>query len=145
MASTFDVLDRTARALPRASFAHWLVRLPLAGVLLQYGLDKFPLSPEAAEGFGVPYPLWILAAVGEVAVAVLLVAGGLLRGGLGDLATRLAGAGAAVIVAGVLYVVYWAPPLDLLLYNQFHMMLLAAGLYFALAGNGAPASAGRRD
>lgn len=130
------LVDRTARALPRVSFAHWLLRLPLAGILMQNGLQKFPLSAGSAEGFGVPFALWILAALGEIAVAVLLIAGGLLRGAAGDLVTRFAGAGAAIIVAGVIYVAYRAPPLDILLFNQFHLLLIAGGLYLALAGGG---------
>lgn len=137
MAFTYDFIDRTARALPRAPFAHWLVRLPLAGVLLQYGFDKFPISSADAAGFGVPLVLWALAATGEVAVGLMLIAGGLLRGSLGDIVTRIAGAGAAVIVFGVLVVAYWAPPLQLLLFNQFHVMMVANGLFLALVGNAA--------
>lgn len=135
MANASDFFDRTARALPRVSFADWLLRLPLAGVLLQYGINKFPLSADAAAGFGVPFPLWALAGIGEIAVGLMLLAAGLMRGTLGDLVTRIAGAGAAVIVAGVIYVAYWAPPLDLLMFNQFHLMLLATGLFFALNGS----------
>jgi putative oxidoreductase len=134
MTDTTHFLDRTAHALPRAAFAHWLLRLPLAGVLLQYGIGKFPLSEAEAAGFGVPLALWALAGVGEIGAGLLLILGGVLRGGAGDLVTRLAGAGIAVIVASVLYVAYWAPPLDLLMFNQFHLLLLAGGLYFALAG-----------
>ena len=134
MTDTTHFLDRTAHALPRAAFAHWLLRLPLAGVLLQYGIGKFPLSEAEAAGFGVPLALGALAGVGEIGAGLLLILGGLLRGGAGDLVTRLAGAGIAVIVASVLYVAYWAPPLDLLMFNQFHLLLLAGGLYFALAG-----------
>jgi uncharacterized membrane protein YphA (DoxX/SURF4 family) len=144
MADTFDVIDRTlsvidrvSRALPRLSAAHWLLRLPLAGVLLQYGIDKFPISSAEAAGFGVPVALWTLAALGAIAVGLLLIAGGVLRGSLGDVATRLAGAGAALIVFGVLYVADWAPPLDMLLFNQFQILLLANGLFLALAGNAA--------
>lgn len=135
MAYASEFIDRTARALPTVSPAHWLLRLPLVAVLLQYGLDKFPLSADAAAGFGVPLPLWAMAGVGEIAAAVLLVLGGLLRGGIGDLMTRVAGAATALIVAGVIYVAYWAPPLDLLMFNQFQILLLGAGLYFALVGN----------
>jgi putative oxidoreductase len=137
-----DVFARTTRALPRAQFAHWLLRLPLAGVLLQYGFGKFPLNPAEAEGFGVPLALWALAGAGEIAVGLMLLAGGLLRGWPGDLVTRLAGAGIAVIVASVVYIAYWAPPLDLLLFNQFHLLLLSGGLYFALAGTGTAADPG---
>lgn len=137
MTNATDFFERTSRALPRAQFAHWLLRLPLAGVLLQYGLDKFPLAAADAAGFGVPLALWVLAAMGEIAAGLLLLAGGLVRGGTGDVMTRLAGAALAVIVAGVVYVAYWAPPLDLLLFNQFHLLLFAGGLYFALVGNAA--------
>ena len=142
MTDTTHFLDRTARAVPRAAFAHWLLRLPLAGVLLQYGIGKFPLSEAEAAGFGVPLVLWALAGLGEIGAALLLLAGGVLRGGAGDLMTRVAGAGVAVIVAGVVYVAYWAPPLDLLMFNQFHLLLLAGGLYFALAGNETAEKAG---
>ena len=135
MTTMTALIDRTARLLPRTPAAHWLVRLPLAGVLLQNGVQKFPLVPEMAEGFGVPFALWALAAVGEIAVALMLVAGGLLRGAAGEVVTRLAGAGAAVIVAGVIYVAYWAPPLDLLMFNQFHLLLICCGAYLALSGN----------
>ncbi len=134
MANAHDFFDRTARSLPRLPVADWLIRLPLAGVLLQNGLQKFPLSADVAAGFGVPFPLWILAALGEIAVALMLVAGGLVRGALGEILTRLAGAGAAAIVAAVIVVAYWAPPLDLLMFNQFHILLICCGLYLALAG-----------
>jgi putative oxidoreductase len=134
MAYTTDMIERTSRALPHGTYAHWLLRLPLALVLLQQGFDKFPLSADMAAGFGVPFVLWVMAAAGEIAVGVLLLAGGLLRGATGDLVTRIAGAGTAAIVAGVLYVAYWAPPLELLMFNQFHLLLLAGGLYLALTG-----------
>ncbi len=134
MTTTTDIIARTSRVLPRGTHAHWLLRLPLALVLLQQGFDKFPLSADAAAGFGVPFILWAMAAIGEIAVAGLLIAGGLLRGVTGDLVTRIAGLGLAAIVAGVIYVAYWAPPLELLLFNQFHILLFAGGLYFALTG-----------
>jgi uncharacterized membrane protein YphA (DoxX/SURF4 family) len=142
MTNVADFVGRTTRALPRLPFAHWLLRLPLAGVLMQYGLDKFPLDAAQAAGFGVPLGLWGLAGLAEIGAALLLLAGGLLRGPLGELMTRAAGAGIAVIVASVVYIAYWAPPLDLLLFNQFHLMLLAVGLYFALAGNGTASEQG---
>lgn len=135
MTTATDLIFRTARSLPRPAAADWLLRLPLAGVLLVNGWQKFPLSADVAAGFGVPFPLWVLAALGEIAVAAMLVAGALIRGAAGDLVTRAAGAGAAAIVAGVIYVAYWAPPLDLLMFNQFHLLLMAVGLYLALSGN----------
>ena len=134
MTHSATLLQRVARNLPRGTHAHWLLRLPLALVLLNQGYNKFPLSDAMAEGFGVPYFMWIMAAVGEVAVGLLLIIGGFLRGPLGDLTTRIAGLGTAAIIAGVIYVAYWAPPIEILLFNQFHVLLLAGGLYLALTG-----------
>lgn len=135
MTSLPDRLDRFARALPSPGIAHWLIRVPLALVLLQYGFDKFPLVPAAAAGFGVPLWAWALAGIGEIGVAVLTLAGGLMQGARGDLVTRVAGYLAFVIVAAVVVVAYWAPPLDLILFNQFHIMLMASGLYLGFVGN----------
>lgn len=139
MANVSDVLDRATRHLPRAVDADWLLRLPLALVLLQYGFDKFPLSADVAAGWGLPLSLWALAGVAEIAMAALLIASGLLRDRRGDILTRIAGAGTALIILGVLIVAYWAPPLDMLLFNQFHILLLSAGLFLALAGQRDPA------
>ncbi len=134
MAYTTDVFVRTSRALPRGTHAHWLLRLPLALVLVQQGIDKFPLSADAAAGFGVPFALWALAAVGEIGAGALLIVAGFLRGALGNLLTRIAGAGLAVIVLGVLFVAYGGTPADWVIFNQFHLLLMAGGLYFALTG-----------
>ncbi len=121
---------------PKTRHADWFLRLPLAAVMLQYGLDKFPLSADAAAGWGLPLWAWTLAGVGELAVAFLLIASGLLASLKGNafaaILTRVAGLVAAIIVAGVIIVAYWAPPLDLLMFNQFHLMLLGASLYLAL-------------
>jgi uncharacterized membrane protein YphA (DoxX/SURF4 family) len=136
MANATDFIERSARVLPRGTHAHWLLRVPLALVLMQYGLEKFPISAETAAVWGLPVALWAMAALGEVTAAVMLVVGGLLRGALGDLVTRAAGGIAAVIVMGVLYVAYSGPPLDMLLFNQFHVLLIASGLYLALTGSG---------
>lgn len=134
MAYTSDVFVRTSRALPRGVHAHWLLRLPLALVLLQQGFDKVPLSTDMAAGFGLPLALWGLAAFGEIAAGILLLVAGLMRGALGNLLTRVAGAGLAVIVLGVLIVAYGGTPADWLMFNQFHVLLMAGGLYFALTG-----------
>lgn len=129
-------LKRATLQIPNFSSAHWVLRLPLAFILIQQGLSKFPLTASDAEAFGLPFILWALAAFGELAAGAILIAGGLLRNWVGDLLTRLAGAGLAAIVLGVIYVVYWAPILDILLYNQLHVLLFVGGIFFMLAGNG---------
>lgn len=133
-ASAVATLRDVTLKTPTLPQAHWLLRLPLAGIMIQQGMMKFPLAEADATTFGVPLFLWALAAVGELAVGVGLLIGGVLRGWVGDLVTRAAGAAMAIIVASVLVVAYWAPPIDILLYNQFHVLLLVGGLYFALRG-----------
>ncbi|MEM9725814.1 MAG: hypothetical protein AAF909_10160 [Pseudomonadota bacterium] len=137
MTTAVAQLERVSQQIPVFTPAHWLLRLPLAGILLHQGVTKFPLLADDAAAFGVPFFMWALAAFGEIAVAVMLIAGAFIANGLGNLVTRLAGVGIAVIVASVLVIVYWAPPMDLLLGNQLHILLIVGGLYFALRGNAA--------
>lgn len=132
-------IARMAHFLPSTAHAHWLLRLPLALVLLQYGFDKFPLSADMAAGWGLPLWLWALAGIGEVAFGLLLIASGLMKGQIGDVVTRVSALVSAVIIAGVIVVAYWAPPLDLLLFNQFHILLLGCALYLGLQRNPKPA------
>ena len=126
---------RISRSLPDVHPAHWLLRGVLAAVIANQGVIKFPLTAADAESFGVPFVLWAMAAFGEIAAGTALIVGGFLRNGIGDVITRIGGLFLAAIVGGVLVVVYWAPPLDLFLANQFHLVLLAGGLYFLFRGN----------
>jgi hypothetical protein len=125
----------TVRQLPELWHAHWLLRLPLALVMFQQGMMKFPLSADAAAGVGVPFFLWAMSAFGQLFAAAGLIVGGVLPGRIGDTVTRLAGFAVAGVVAGVLAVVYWAPIGDMMMTNQFHLLLLAGGLFFLLRGN----------
>lgn len=128
---------RARHTLPDLQSATWLLRAALGAFIIYQGVTKIPLAVGDAESFGVPFFLWALAAFGEIVAGILLVAGGFVRSLWGDLITRAGGLAIAVIVASVLVVVYWAPPLDLFLGNQFHLLLLVGGLYFALRGNAA--------
>ncbi|MCU0831364.1 MAG: hypothetical protein MUC58_07615 [Rhizobiaceae bacterium] len=125
----------TLRPLPEIWHAHWLLRLPLALVMIHQAMMKFPLSADDAAAFSLPFILWAMSAYGELLAAAGLIVGGLLANRLGDIVTRLAGFAIAGVVAGVLYVVYWAPLADLVISNQFHILLLAGGLFFLLRGN----------
>lgn len=135
--TAIDTFIRTGRTLPDLAGAHWLLRIALSAFIAYQGYIKFPLLAADAEGFGVPYTLWILAALGEIGAGMALIVGGFSRTWIGDLATRTGGAVLALIVASVLVVVYWAPLIDLFIGNQFQILLLIGGLYFALRGNSA--------
>ncbi|MEM0989500.1 MAG: hypothetical protein AAGK00_11505 [Pseudomonadota bacterium] len=133
--TTMAMIARARQELPAVYSAHWLLRLPLAAIILLQGYDKVPLSADDAAAFGVPVLLWAMAAFGEILAGLLLIAGAFVRTWIGDLMTRAAGAMIAAIVAGVLVTVYWQPLIDMVLYQQFHMLLLVGGLFFALRGN----------
>ncbi|MEM9047483.1 MAG: hypothetical protein AAGC92_02080 [Pseudomonadota bacterium] len=137
LVNTLTGFVRTDRALPDIRWAHWFLRILLAAVIMREGFNKTPIAADDAASFGVPVLLWALAAVGELVAGFLLIAGGLIRTSFGDLVTRTGGALIALIVASVLMMVYWAPPVELFLYNQLHLLLLAGGLYFAFRGNAA--------
>ncbi|MEM8572130.1 MAG: hypothetical protein AAGG56_14665 [Pseudomonadota bacterium] len=130
-------IERLGRSLPDLRPATWFLRVMLAAIILDQGFSKVPLSAADAASFGVPLILWGMAAMGEILAGVFLIAGGLIRNGIGGLVTRLGGLLLAMIVASVLVVVYWAPPVILFYSNQLQLMLLVGGLYFLFRGNAA--------
>lgn len=121
-------------------WAHWFLRLPLAAIIANQGIMKFPDMAEQAAGNGLPLWLFALAAIGEVLAAAGLVIGGaaktfnargLVRLG-GDVITRLSGFAITAVVAGVIYMFYWGGGFYSM---QYHLLLLAGGLFFMLRGN----------
>lgn len=59
--------------------AHWALRIPLAGIMLVYGLEKFPDMFVAPGAYGVPAVLFILAAIAELLGPVALAIGGMIE------------------------------------------------------------------
>lgn len=68
----FDWADR---------IAHWALRIPLAGLLFYYAMQKFPAVFVAPGDYGVPALLFRLAAFAEVIGAIALIPGGFLKRG----------------------------------------------------------------
>lgn len=133
--TTQTLLLKARRSMPDLPIAHWFLRVLLSAIMVQQGLYKLPLTAADAESWGVPFALWAMAAIADFAVAALLIGGGLLRNVAGDLMTRFGGLLNTMVVASVLYVVYWAPPMDMFYNNQLHLMMLAGGLLFLFRGN----------
>lgn len=133
--------DRTDFALPALPGASWLIRLSLAGTMLFHGIDKFPAIAAGAEMMGLPYIVWLLVALGEIAAGAGILAGGALRSPAGDLVTRASGALTAVILAGAIVLVQWGQwsniPSETHPFGgmEFQTLLVAVGLFFALRGN----------
>ncbi len=126
------ILDR------QAEYAHWLLRLPLATVMLYHGLDKQLGGIAAfAEAMALPVAIAGLVAIIEIAAGTLLLLGALTNGWI----TRAGAALSAVILIGAILMVHW---------GQWHFMpsvshptggmefqitLLGLAIYWLIRGN----------
>ena len=126
--------------IPEFCMSHWLLRIPLAIVFIQQGLSKFPVSVEDAESFNLPYLVWWVVSYGELGAGVGLLVGGLLASWAwarehGDMLTRFCGITICSIMTGVIWVGQPESFWDVILYDNFHVLLWVGGLFFALRGN----------
>jgi putative oxidoreductase len=120
--------------------SHWLLRIPLAIVFIQQGLSKLPVTLEDAEAFELPYLVWWVVAWGELGAGVGLLVAGLLASwawlkDYGDVLTRFCGITICSIMTGVIWVGQPESFWDVILYDNFHVLLWVGGLFFALRGN----------
>ena len=119
--------------------SHWLIRIPLIIIFLQQGISKLPVTVEGAESFDLPYIVWWFAAWGEVGAGLGLLVGGLFPKKylweLGDIITRFSGITICSIMTGVIWVGEPASLMDVILYDNLHVLLWVGGLFFALRGN----------
>jgi len=90
-----------------SSQAHWALRLSLAATFLFHGTNIFLDISGFAEESGLPVVVAFLVAVAEVGGALLVLLGGVLRGSLGDLATRLAALAFIPVLIGAIAMVHW--------------------------------------
>ena len=134
------MLSSIVSRIPEFCMSHWLLRTPLAIVFIQQGLSKIPVSIEDAESFDLPYIVWWFAAYGELGAGIGLLVAGLLATwnsfkDYGDLLTRFCGITICSIMTGVIWVGEPASFWDVILYDNFHVLLWVGGLFFALRGN----------
>ena len=124
--------------LPEFCMSHWLLRIPLIVVFLQQGLQKIPVTMEGAESFDLPFIVWWFAAYGEIGAGIGLLVGGIMMyswwSWIGDLLTRFSGFVIGCIMTGVIWVGEPASLMDVILYDNLHVLLWVGGLYFALRG-----------
>jgi len=124
--------------IPEFCLSHWLLRIPLAIVFIQQGLDKLPVDVDSAEAYELPYLVWWVVAYGELGGGIGLLVGGALFKYLkeiGDLLTRFSGITVCSIMTGVIWIAEPESIWDVLLYDNFHVFLWVGGMYFALRGN----------
>ena len=125
--------------IPEFYLSHWLLRIPLVIVFIQQGLSKLPVTLEDAQSFDLPYIVWWFAAYGELGAGIGLLVGGLMMyswwSWMGDLLTRFSGFVIGCIKTGVIWVGEPESLMDVILYDNLHVLLWVGGLFFALRGN----------
>ena len=132
------MLKNIVNKIPEFCLSHWLLRIPLAIVFIQQGIDKIPVDPETAEAMELPYLVWWFVAYGELGAGLGLLVGGLLikyMKEIGDLLTRFSGIVICSIMTGVIWTAQPESLTEVLLYDNFHVLLWVGGLFFALRGN----------
>ena len=119
--------------------SHWLLRIPLAMVFLQQGISKLPFSIEDAEAFDLPGLVWWFVIYGEIGAGVGLLVGGAViwqkLKEINDIITRFSGITICSIMTGVIWVGQPDSFMDVILYDNLHVLLWVGGLFFALRGN----------
>ena len=131
--SFLDTVAEYERRIPTVRSADWFLRIPLAAIIIEQGLVKLPGFAAQAEGYGLPLLVFGLATFAEIAGGIAILLGGLIRNNwIADLLTRLGGLAIAIVVTGVIVMIYFGPFSGW----QLQGMLLAGGLFFLLRGNG---------
>ena len=138
--------------IPEFCMSHWLLRIPLAIIFIQQGLMKIPVDIEEAASYGLSYLVWWFVAYGELLGGLGLIIGGLLNKtpatmeqifGVnliepwGDAITRFSGITLCCIMTGVIWIGDPESFVDVLLYDNLHVLLWVGALFFALRGNNA--------
>ena len=133
------MLKKIVHKIPEFCMSHWLFRIPLAIVFLQQGLSKLPFSIEDAEAFELPSLVWWFVIYGEIGAGLGLLVGGAVIWQkfkeINDIITRFSGITICSIMTGVIWVGQPDSFMDVLLYDNLHVLLWVGGLYFALRGN----------
>ena len=129
--------------IPEFCQSHWLWRIPLATVFIQQGWWKMPIDIAEAESYGLSYLTWWVVTYGEFFAGIGLLIGGVMNiqwmyevpNWVGDMITRFSGITMCCIMTGVIWVGDPERLLDVLFYDNLHVLLWVGGLYFALRGN----------
>ncbi|MCH2165565.1 MAG: hypothetical protein MK098_13055 [Marinovum sp.] len=131
--TAYDAAESVAKRIPTVRSADWFIRIPLAAIIIEQGLIKIPDMAQQAADYGLPLLIFALAMLAEILGGVAIIVGGFIRNNwITDVLTRLAGLAIAIVVTGVIVMIYFGP-----FYGwQLQGMLLAGGLYFLFRGNG---------
>ena len=135
------IIQNITNKITEFCMSHWLIRIPLIVVFLQQGFVKWPIDADTAAGFELTLLVWTFVVLGEIGAGLGLFVGGVLSHfktwlkELGDLITRFSGIVITGIMTGVIWVGQPDSFMDVILYDNFHVLLWVGGMYFALRGN----------
>ena len=138
------LFDYELPRIPEFCMSHWLLRIPLAIIFIQQGLMKIPVDVEEAASYGLSYLVWWFVAYGELLGGIGIIAGGILAlryinlwDWIGDMITRFSGITLCCIMTGVIWIGEPESFMDVILYDNLHVLLWVGALFFALRGNNA--------
>ncbi len=121
--------------------AHWLLRIALASVFIFHGVLKLQNLEGVAQMLPISYLQVVLVALAETAGGILVIAGGLGRDRLFDLATRVGAALNIPVIIGAITIIHWGRwnfvpsethPMGGF---EFQAVLLLLMLYMLITGN----------
>ena len=114
--------------------APWLIRFGLGIAFALHGLGKFPLPPEGLSNF-LGSSLASFVAISELGAGLILIIGGFVKGPIGNLATRFAGATITIVMIFAFSLAHKDWFITTKLFTSEQIFLLLIGLYFLLKGN----------
>ena len=114
--------------------APWLIRVGLGIAFTLHGLGKFPLPPQGLSNF-LGSSLASLVAISELGAGLILISGGFIKGPIGNLATRFAGATVVIIMINAFVLAHGDWFITVKLFTSEQIFLFLIGLYFLLKGN----------
>ncbi len=120
---------------------HWALRIALASTFVFHGLPKFAGLSQFAESSNLPIIVALLVPIAEVGGALLVLLGGLVRGALGDLATRLGALAFLPVMVGAIAMMHWPrwsfePSSSFPVGGmEFQVILILISLYLLVKGN----------
>jgi len=121
--------------------AHWLLRIALASVFIYHGVLKFQNLEGFAQMLPISYLQVVLVALAETGGGLLVLAGGVRRDRISDLATRVGAAMNIPVIIGAITIVHWGRwnfvpsethPMGGF---EFQTVLLLLMLYLVFTGN----------
>ena len=134
-----NYLEKISRPIAPTSF--WLLRFGLGVAFFLHGFEKFPLPPEKMTnwftklGFAFPELTTSAVALGEVGAGVGIILGGLVKGHVGNIITKVSGGAVVVIMSGAFIIAHsnWFFTSRLFMSEQIFLFIL--GSFFLIRGN----------